>query len=134
MTNEARRSTPLFPIGIVISLTELTARQIRYYGEHGLVHPVRTEGKTRLYSFNDVDRLLEIKALLEKGLNIAGIKEVLSGKQQEDSIIMEFKKEEKPALSEAELRKILRTELQQAGRLNRTSLRQGDMSRFFGNK
>lgn len=135
MNSEARRSTPLFPMGVVISLTELSARQIRYYEEHELVHPVRTEGKTRLFSFNDIDRLLEIKALLEKGLNIAGIKEVLNGKKQEDSVIMEFhNKEDKPTISEAELRKILRAELRQAGRLNRITLRQGDMARFFDNK
>ena len=31
---QIRRSMPLFPIGTVMQLTELTARQIRYYEEH----------------------------------------------------------------------------------------------------
>ena len=39
-----RRSMPLFPISIVMQLTELSARQIRYYEEHQLVAPARTEG------------------------------------------------------------------------------------------
>jgi MerR family glutamine synthetase transcriptional repressor len=72
-----RRSTPLFPIGIVMNLTQLSARQIRYYEEHDLISPVRTEGNRRLFSFNDVDKLLEIKDLLDQGLNLAGIKQVL---------------------------------------------------------
>jgi MerR family glutamine synthetase transcriptional repressor len=41
------------------------------------------------------------------------------------------KKVEKPDLTDAELRKLLKAELMQAGRFQRSSLRQGDMSRFF---
>jgi MerR family glutamine synthetase transcriptional repressor len=42
MSSNIRRSMPLFPIGIVMQLTELSARQIRYYEEHGLISPART--------------------------------------------------------------------------------------------
>ena len=49
--NEIRRSMPLFPIGIVMQLTELSARQIRYYEEHQLISPCRTEGIRRIFSF-----------------------------------------------------------------------------------
>ena len=73
--NNIRRSMPLFPIGVVMQLTELSARQIRYYEEHQLITPMRTEGNRRLFSLNDIDRLLEIKELIEQGVNIAGIKE-----------------------------------------------------------
>ncbi len=66
MTDEIRRNMALFPIGIVMKLTDLTARQIRYYEQHELVIPARTSGNQRLYSFNDVQRLLEIKDLIEK--------------------------------------------------------------------
>ncbi|GAA3323896.1 hypothetical protein GCM10020331_049600 [Ectobacillus funiculus] len=81
MHTHDRRSTPLFPIGIVMNLTQLSARQIRYYEEHDLISPVRTEGNRRLFSFNDVDKLLEIKDLLDQGLNLAGIKQVLQLKR-----------------------------------------------------
>lgn len=70
MNDQDRRSMPLFPISIVKQLTELSARQIRYYEEHGLISPARTEGNRRLFSFNDVDRLLEIKSLIEQGVNM----------------------------------------------------------------
>jgi len=130
--NNIRRSMPLFSIGIVMQLTELSARQIRYYEEHQLITPMRTEGNRRLFSLNDIDRLLEIKDLIEQGVNLAGIKKIFTVKnegvlQEQDSEQAEKIRQD---LSEVELRKILRTELLQGGKY-RTSLRQGDMSRFF---
>lgn len=130
MSDEIRRSMPLFPIGIVMKLTELSARQIRYYEEHGLVSPARTEGNRRLFSFNDVDKLLEIKSLIEKGVNMAGIKQIFSVKNEQTKQT-ESEKVEKTDISDAELRKLLKEELLQAGRFNRATLRHGDMSRFF---
>ncbi|MGS0403847.1 transcriptional repressor GlnR [Bacillus paranthracis] len=126
---EDRRSAPLFPIGIVMDLTQLSARQIRYYEEHNLVSPTRTKGNRRLFSFNDVDKLLEIKDLLDQGLNMAGIKQVLLMKENQTEAVKV--KEETKEISKTELRKRLRDELQHTGRFNRTSLRQGDISRFF---
>ncbi|GAA0496199.1 transcriptional repressor GlnR [Salinibacillus aidingensis] len=134
MSDLNRRSTPLFPMSIITSLTDLTARQIRYYEEHGLVHPARSKGNRRLFSFNDVDRLLEIKDLIDKGVNLAGIKEMLSNKNTKDQpeeTVKEEKTEEKQPLTDKELRNLLRKELLDAGRLNKNSLRQGELSRFF---
>lgn len=58
---ELRRSLAVFPIGTVMKLTDLTARQIRYYEDQGLIQPERTAGNRRMYSLNDMDSLLEIK-------------------------------------------------------------------------
>ncbi|WP_433750001.1 MerR family transcriptional regulator [Falsibacillus pallidus] len=128
-----RRTMPLFPMGIVMQLTDLTARQIRYYEEHELISPARTEGNRRLFSLNDIDKLLEIKDFLDNGINMAGIKKIFEVKST--AVIMEHSNKEaenaRRDLSDEELRKLLRAELQQAGRFNRSSLRQGDMSRFF---
>ncbi|MGG0718634.1 MerR family transcriptional regulator [Robertmurraya massiliosenegalensis] len=131
--SEIRRTMPLFPIGIVMQLTDLTARQIRYYEEHQLISPARTEGNRRMFSLNDIDLLLEIKDLIDQGVNLAGIKQLFSVKEKE-VVTEEMEKEAKKVrreLSDDELRKILRSEMMQAGRFNRSSLRQGDMSRFF---
>ncbi|MGY3746160.1 MerR family transcriptional regulator [Vagococcus salmoninarum] len=73
---ELRKSMSVFPIGTVIKLTDLTARQIRYYEEQELVKPERTQGNQRMYSLNDVDRLLEIKDWLAAGYNMAGIQDI----------------------------------------------------------
>lgn len=77
MDYKDRKAMPLFPISIVSELTELSARQIRYYEEKKLVTPLRSEGNRRLFSFYDVDRLIEIKRLIDEGVNLAGIKQVL---------------------------------------------------------
>ncbi|RFU61636.1 MerR family transcriptional regulator [Peribacillus glennii] len=130
--NNIRRSMPLFSIGIVMQLTELSARQIRYYEEHQLITPERTEGNRRLFSLNDIDRLLEIKELIEQGVNLAGIKKIFAVKedsQQPTSENFETKLK-KSDLTDEELRKLLRNELIHGGK-HRTTLRQGDMSRFF---
>ncbi|MCH1623693.1 MerR family transcriptional regulator [Ferdinandcohnia quinoae] len=132
MSDEVRRSMPLFPIGIVMQLTELSARQIRYYEEHGLIFPARTESNRRHYSFYDVDRLLEIKSLLEQKVNLAGIKQILSMKdEQARGKFEEQKVSAKEDLSNAELRKLLRSELIDAGRFNKPDSRPGHMTRFF---
>ncbi|HFH9583639.1 TPA: MerR family transcriptional regulator, partial [Streptococcus pyogenes] len=68
---ELRRSMAVFPIGTVMTLTDLSARQIRYYEDQGLIKPERTQGNRRMFSLNDMDRLLEIKDFLSEGLNIA---------------------------------------------------------------
>jgi MerR family glutamine synthetase transcriptional repressor len=129
---EIRRSMPLFPIGTVMQLTELTARQIRYYEEHQLISPARTEGNRRLYCLNDIDRLLEIKDLIDHGVNMAGIKQLFLVKEQQQSNIIEQQTEKaKRELTDEQLRKLLRNEMVHSGRNNRSSLRQGDMSRFF---
>ncbi|MGT2846990.1 MerR family transcriptional regulator [Streptococcus massiliensis] len=73
---EFRRTMAVFPIGSVMKLTDLTARQIRYYEDHGLIFPERNEGNRRMYSLNDMDRLLEIKDYLAEGHNIAAIKKI----------------------------------------------------------
>jgi MerR family transcriptional regulator, glutamine synthetase repressor len=128
---EIRRSMPLFPIGAVMQLTELSARQIRYYEEHQLISPARTDGNRRLFSLNDIDRLLEIKDLIDQGVNMAGVKQLFLVKDQQSNVIHQQAEKAKQDLTDEQLRNLLRSELQQAGRFNRSSLRQGDMSRFF---
>lgn len=128
---EIRRSMPLFPIGTVMQLTELTARQIRYYEEHQLISPARTEGNRRLFSLNDIDRLLEIKDLIDQGVNMAGIKQLFLVKQEQSNVLAQDAEKAKRELTDDQLRKLLRNELLHSNRLNRSSLRQGDMSRFF---
>lgn len=70
----------IYPISVVMNMTNLTARQIRYYESYGLIKPARSKGNQRLYTPEDVENLLLIKSLLEKGLNLDGIKAVMEGK------------------------------------------------------
>lgn len=134
MGDQIRKNMPLFSIGIVKKLTELTPRQIRYYEEHGLIFPSRTGGNQRLFSFNDIDRLLEIKELIEKGINISGIKQIFFMKQTANDDSTKFLKEtncKKKELTDSQLRSYLKNELITAGRFGKASLIQGELSRFF---
>ena len=85
---ELRRSLAVFPIGSVMKLTDLTARQIRYYEDQGLISPDRTEGNRRMYSLDDMDRLLEIKDYISDGFNIADIKKKYAEKEQEQTKVV----------------------------------------------
>ena len=65
---ELRRSLAVFPIGTVMKLTDLTARQIRYYEDQGLIQPERTAGNRRMYSLKDADvRRILHDELLQQG-------------------------------------------------------------------
>ena len=52
-------------------------QSLRLYERRGLVSPDRTPGGTRLYSQDDVDRLARVGALLDRGVNLAGIAMIL---------------------------------------------------------
>ncbi|WP_134701452.1 MerR family transcriptional regulator [Ammoniphilus sp. YIM 78166] len=135
MGDEIRRNMALFPIGIVMKLTDLTARQIRYYETNDLIQPIRTEGNQRLFSFNDVDRLLTIKAYIEKGLNIAGIKQVLNLDQKEaakeENVITEKTEQKRKEMSDTELRQLLKQQLMMNRPGGATPMNRGELSRFF---
>jgi MerR family transcriptional regulator, glutamine synthetase repressor len=134
MSDDIRRNMALFPIGIVMKLTDLTARQIRYYEQHELVMPARTGGNQRLYSFNDVERLLQIKDLIEKGVNIAGIKQVLLPVDQtseEATVLNEQTEVKRKELTDSQLHKMLKQQLMTGKRPGQVSLIQGELSRFF---
>ena len=108
---ELRRTLAVFPIGSVMKLTDLTARQIRYYEDQQLITPDRTEGNRRMFSLNDMDRLLEIKDYLSEGLNIAGIKKRIAEK--------EAKRQVAKVVSEKEVRKALHRDILQQSRFIR---------------
>ncbi|MCK8817035.1 MerR family transcriptional regulator [Natroniella sulfidigena] len=98
-------STPLYSIGVVQEMTGLTGRQIRYYEESELVKPARTEGNQRIYSQDDIERLKEIKELLDVGLNIAGIKEKLGTVTEEAKKNKKDEKEVDPIYNDRPLTK-----------------------------
>ncbi|KHD44968.1 MerR family transcriptional regulator [Streptococcus hongkongensis] len=105
---ELRRSMAVFSIGAVMKLTDLSARQIRYYEDQDLIKPERTDGNRRMFSLNDMDRLLEIKDFLDDGLNIAAIKKEYANR-------LEKSKKKQTTLTDADVRRILHDELQNQG-------------------
>ena len=71
-------SEPCYVISIAARLVGLHAQTLRYYERVGLIEPSRSEGKQRLYSNNDIDKLRRIKSLTDDmGINLAGVEVVL---------------------------------------------------------
>jgi MerR family transcriptional regulator/heat shock protein HspR len=73
----ADKDTAVYAISVAAGMASMEIQNLRVYERHGLVSPDRTPGGTRLYSAEDVTRLLRIGELLAEGLNLAGIARVL---------------------------------------------------------
>lgn len=116
---ELRRSMAVFPIGTVTKLTDLTARQIRYYEDQELISPDRTTTNRRMYSLNDVDRLLEIKDYLTEGLSIKAIHKIYHDPEHAAEIKQALAKEQMATLTEDDVRRILYNEFLTAGGFDR---------------
>jgi MerR family transcriptional regulator, heat shock protein HspR len=69
---------PLFPISTVAEIIGCPQKVLRLYDRSGLLRPARTDGKRRLYSQRDVERLEFIHYLTHvRRVNIAGVKVIL---------------------------------------------------------
>jgi MerR family transcriptional regulator/heat shock protein HspR len=67
----------VYGITVAADLVGTGVQNLRLYEARGLIEPARTDGGTRRYSANDVDRLRRISELLAAGLNLAGIAMVI---------------------------------------------------------
>ena len=88
---EFRRNLAVFPMSSVMKLTDLTARKIRYYEEQELIFPERNAGNNRLFSLNDIDRLLEIKEMISDDFSIKEIKKQFIKLEQKEKELSEEK-------------------------------------------
>ncbi len=60
----------------VIALTGITARQLQWWDERGVVRPER-EGHRRLYSMNQLTEIAVICQLRRKGFSLQGVRKVV---------------------------------------------------------
>lgn len=78
MRQERPRSDQgVYTISVAAGLVGLPAATLRQYEEKGLVEPARTQGRTRLYSDDDIALLRRIAELSGEGVNLAGIARIL---------------------------------------------------------
>ncbi len=74
---EATSSHPVYGISVASELTGVQPQALRDYENKGLLTPFRTDGGTRRYSQDDVQRVQAISDLLADGANLAGIRRIL---------------------------------------------------------
>jgi MerR family transcriptional regulator, heat shock protein HspR len=91
----------VYGISVAAELVGTGVQNLRAYEARGLLEPKRTEGGTRRYSVDDLDRLRRIGDLLEAGLNLAGIAMVMD--LQDENSQLRAEKEEQQWLKTASI-------------------------------
>ena len=72
------KGKPVYMIGVVAEMLRLHPQTLRMYEKKGLIRPSRTEGRTRMYSAEDVDDIGRVIRLArDLGVNLAGIEIIL---------------------------------------------------------
>ena len=74
----SRSARGVYGISVASELSGFDPQTLRLYERRGLVTPARTDGGTRRYSDDDLDRLARIGELVGAGVNIAGILQILN--------------------------------------------------------
>jgi len=78
---------PVYLISVVASMLDIHPQTLRQYEREGLVEPSRTEGRMRLYSQRDIDRMkLILRLTRQLGVNLAGVDIILQLKAQIDQM------------------------------------------------
>ena len=96
------RARGVYGISVAAELVGTGVQNLRAYEARGLLQPERTEGGTRRYSADDLDRLRRIGDLLEAGLNLAGIAMVMD--LQDENSQLRAEKDEQSWLNTASIR------------------------------
>jgi MerR family transcriptional regulator/heat shock protein HspR len=79
----ARKKRPLYMISVVAEMFDVHPQTLRTYEREGLIRPARTEGNTRLYSEEDLDRIdLILRLTNELGVNLAGVEVILNMRRE----------------------------------------------------
>jgi len=77
MEQEAPSPRGVYGISVASELSGVGPQALRLYERHGLLAPARTDGGTRRYSDADLHRLQRITDLIDTGVNLAGIAQIL---------------------------------------------------------
>ncbi len=84
---EARRYT----ISIAAELVNVHQQTLRHYERLGLVEPFRGKGEIRYFSADDIERILQIRRLVEElGVNLAGVEVILHMRDQMERAQQEY--------------------------------------------
>ncbi|AQQ60069.1 MAG: helix-turn-helix transcriptional regulator [Helicobacter sp.] len=84
---DASYDEPVFLISVVAKILDIHPQTLRQYEKEGLIEPSRTDGKMRLYSQRDMDKIKTIlKLTRDLGVNLAGVDIILRLKERMDEL------------------------------------------------
>jgi MerR family transcriptional regulator/heat shock protein HspR len=90
-------------ISVAASIVSVHPRTLRIYEEEGLICPARTPTNIRLYSENDVRRIMWIRHLTQNlGVNLAGVRILFELEERLGTRILERLYSEATTEAEAE--------------------------------
>jgi MerR family transcriptional regulator/heat shock protein HspR len=82
-----RKKQGAYMISAVAEMYDIHPQTLRLYEREGLLKPSRTEGNTRLYTDEDIERLELILSLArDLGVNISGIAIILQMRERMDEM------------------------------------------------
>ncbi len=82
---------PVYLISIVAKLLDIHPQTLRQYERENLICPSRSNGRIRLYSQRDIDKIkLILRLTRELGVNIAGVDIILRLKDNVDAMESEI--------------------------------------------
>ncbi len=76
-TSPPEAARGVYGISVAADMVGMGVQTLRLYEARGLVTPARSDGGTRRYSADDLDRLRHIGDLVAAGVNLAGVGVVL---------------------------------------------------------
>ena len=81
---------PVYVISVAATLVSAHPRTLRIYEDEGLVCPARTPTNIRLYSEEDIRRILWIRHLTrDRGVNLAGVRTLFELEERLGTRILE---------------------------------------------
>ncbi|MEN4054017.1 MULTISPECIES: helix-turn-helix transcriptional regulator [Sulfurimonas] len=82
---------PVYLISIVSKILDIHPQTLRQYERENLITPSRSNGRIRLYSQRDIDRIkLILRLTRELGVNLAGVDIILRLKENVDKMEREI--------------------------------------------
>jgi len=82
-----KQKRALYMISVVADMFDIHPQTLRAYEREGLLRPARTDGNTRLYSQEDIERIeLILRLTKDLGVNLAGVEVILNMRERMDEM------------------------------------------------
>lgn len=88
----SRSARGVYGISVAAELSGIGPQTLRLYERWGLLAPSRTAGGTRRYSDDDIEQLRRITGLVEQGINLAGIVQIVDLQNRNSQLVSDNSK------------------------------------------
>lgn len=93
MQGNERSERRRFTISVAAELVHVHQQTLRHYERLGLVEPLRGKGEIRYYSPQDIERVQQIRRLVDElGVNLAGVEVIINMREQMERMQEDFER------------------------------------------